>query len=57
MYNISMPVVMRVGRIKFVIYPQDHRPAHVHVFAAEAEAKIEIVTGVIISARGLPKRL
>lgn len=52
MYYIYMPVVMRVGRIRFVIYPKDHRPAHVHVFAAGAEAKIEILTGTVVRSRG-----
>jgi hypothetical protein len=43
---------MRIGSIKFYIYPQDHRPAHVHVIAAGAEAKFEILTGECISNYG-----
>lgn len=38
----SMPTVLRIGRLRFVIWPNDHDPAHVHVFSAEAEAKIEL---------------
>ena len=37
-----MPTVLRIGGLRFVIWPNDHGPAHVHVFSAEAEAKIEL---------------
>jgi hypothetical protein len=37
-----MPTVLRIGGLWFVIWPNDHAPAHVHVFSAEAEAKIEL---------------
>ena len=37
-----MPTVLRIGGLRFVIWPNDHDPAHVHVFSAEAEAKIEL---------------
>jgi hypothetical protein len=33
-----MPVVMRFDGFGVVIYPNDHRPAHVHVMNAEKEA-------------------
>jgi len=33
-----MPTVMRRGRVRFAIYPSDHRPAHVHVIGPEGEA-------------------
>lgn len=33
-----MPVVYRFGGLRVVIYPNDHRPAHVHVKGAEGEA-------------------
>jgi len=33
-----MPTVMRIGRLRVVIYPNDHRPAHVHVIGGECEA-------------------
>ena len=26
-----MPTVLRVGGLRFVVYPNDHLPAHVHV--------------------------
>jgi hypothetical protein len=37
-----MPTVLKVNALRFVIWPNDHSPAHVHVFSAEAEAKIEL---------------
>lgn len=33
-----MPVVLRFNGLRVVIYPNDHRPAHIHVMGAEAEA-------------------
>jgi hypothetical protein len=33
-----MPVVYRIGGLRVVIWPNDHRPAHVHVKAGEGEA-------------------
>lgn len=37
-----MPTVLRIDGLRFVIWPNDHAPAHVHVFSPEAEAKIEL---------------
>jgi hypothetical protein len=33
-----MPNVLRIGGLRVVIYPTDHRPAHVHVIGAGEEA-------------------
>ena len=33
-----MPTVLSIGNLRVVIYPNDHRPAHVHVIGPEAEA-------------------
>lgn len=33
-----MPTVLRFDGLRVVIYPNDHRPAHVHVIGADAEA-------------------
>jgi hypothetical protein len=33
-----MPTVLRLGALRVVIYPNDHRPAHVHVIGAGGEA-------------------
>jgi hypothetical protein len=35
-----MPTVLRVHGLRFVLWPNDHSPPHVHVFAADAEATI-----------------
>jgi len=51
-----MPVVIRLGRFKFVIYPKDHAPAHVHVIAPKAEAKFDIRSGKCIAAYGFTTR-
>jgi hypothetical protein len=37
-----MPTVFQVDGLRFVIWPNDHAPPHVHVFSADAEAKIEL---------------
>lgn len=33
-----MPTVKRIGGLRVVIYPNDHRPAHVHVIGNGCEA-------------------
>jgi hypothetical protein len=33
-----MPTVARIGGLRVVVYPNDHRPAHVHVLGAGREA-------------------
>jgi Domain of unknown function (DUF4160) len=33
-----MPTVLRFGGLRVVIFPNDHRPAHVHVRGAAGEA-------------------
>jgi len=33
-----VPTVLRIGNLRVVIYPNDHRPAHVHVIGPEHEA-------------------
>jgi Domain of unknown function (DUF4160) len=37
-----VPTVLRIGSLRFVIWPNDHPPPHVHVFSSDAEAKIEL---------------
>lgn len=51
-----MPVVLRFGRFKFVIYPKDHAPAHVHVLAPGAEAKFDIRTIECLAIYGFSQR-
>jgi uncharacterized protein DUF4160 len=33
-----MPTVLRLGALRVVVYPNDHRPAHVHVIGGGCEA-------------------
>ncbi len=33
-----MPTIMRIGAVRVVIWPNDHRPAHVHVKSSDGEA-------------------
>lgn len=33
-----MPTILRIGSLRVVIYPNDHRPAHVHVVGPDGEA-------------------
>lgn len=33
-----MPTILRLGGLRVVIYPNDHRPAHVHVIGSAGEA-------------------
>ena len=39
-----MPTVLRVGGLRFVIYPNDHPPAHVHIIGPG--------WGVVVNLRG-----
>ena len=33
-----MPTLLRIGHLRVVIYPNDHRPAHAHVVAPDRNA-------------------
>ena len=35
-----MPTVLRSHGLRFVLWPNDHSPPHVHVFSTDAEATI-----------------
>jgi len=37
-----MPTVLRIGSWRVTIYPNDHRPAHVHVIGNHHEAVYEL---------------
>jgi hypothetical protein len=37
-----MPTVLRLGSLRVVIYPNDHRPAHVHVSGQGHSAIFEL---------------
>jgi hypothetical protein len=38
----TMPTVLRVSGMRVVIYPNDHRPAHVHMIGAGLEASFNL---------------
>lgn len=40
-----MPTIYRQDGFEVMIYTNDHRPAHVHIFKAEAEVIINLSTG------------
>ena len=37
-----MPTVLWIGSLRVVVYPNDHRPAHVHVIGQGHEAVFEL---------------
>jgi len=41
-YNDFMPTIKRIGGLRVVIYPNDHRPAHVHVIGNGCEAVFKL---------------
>jgi len=47
-----LPVVLRVGKILFYFYSNEHLPAHIHVRYAERRAKFDLRTGRLISNSG-----
>ncbi len=38
MIPVAMPTVLRIDGLRVAIYPNDHRPPHVHVLGAGTEA-------------------
>ena len=55
-----MPTVLRFDGLRVVIYPNDHRPAHVHVIGRGCEAVFNMNCGVgpveLRENYGFPKR-
>lgn len=50
-----MVTVHREGGMHFVIYLNDHEPAHVHVYG-DGEARIDIMTLNVLSIHGMNRR-
>lgn len=48
-----MVTVYRAHGLRFIIYTQDHEPAHVHVRSADGEARINLLDGRLMSSFGL----
>jgi hypothetical protein len=38
----TVPTVLRFGGLRVVVYPNDHRPAHVHVIGRGCEAVFDL---------------
>ena len=52
-----MPTILRVHGMRFVIYVEDHRPAHVHVIGnGTAKIAFEKATASLEYNRGMSKR-
>lgn len=49
-----MITVFRAGGLRFVIYLNDHEPAHLHVYG-DGEARIDIRTLRVLSVRGMSR--
>lgn len=47
-----MPTVARIGSLRVMIYPNDHRPAHVHVIGGELTVLCEEWSGIHESEQG-----
>ena len=41
-YNVSMPTALKLGFCRITIYPNDHRPAHIHAIGKDWEAVFEL---------------
>lgn len=50
-----MATVHRAFGCRFVIFTNDHDPAHVHVFGQGAEAKLSLDPVALISSAGFKK--
>ena len=52
-----MPTVHREGKLRFVVWSNDHSPPHVHAFTPEGEAVIELGCGGLLrSVSGMRTR-
>ena len=49
---MHMPTILRTGNLRFIIYPNDHPPAHIHILGPDAECKIQIKDIKLISSKG-----
>jgi hypothetical protein len=51
-----MPTILFIKGFRFIIWPDDHEPPHVHVFKGGGEAKVTIVESKLIRIIGLSKQ-
>ena len=52
-----MPTVVRKDGFEFMIYTDDHEPAHVHVFKGEGKAKIIISTAEPVRVKDMKPKI
>ena len=58
MYNIPIPKIFDYKGFVFVIYFEDHAPAHVHVKGHGCEAKVNTESLKVLSNKGFkPKEI
>lgn len=57
-----MPSFMRIGRIRLMIFPNDHEPPHVHAIGNQWHVKVALGNGeelkprLVSFSQGKPKR-
>jgi hypothetical protein len=51
-----VPTVLREAGLRFVVYPNDHEPAHVHVIGPDWEAVVNLIDGRLREAIGSGER-
>ena len=51
-----MPIILITKNLKIYIYPNDHKPPHIHVVGPDCEAKISIKTLECFSNYGFSKK-
>jgi hypothetical protein len=52
-----MPTIYSEGGIRFVIWPNDHEPPHVHAFSADGQANIRISPLELWSVDNMPPKI
>ena len=51
-----MPTILYINGFRFIIWPDDHEPPHIHVFKGDGEAKVSIDKPRLILVIGLSKQ-
>jgi len=51
-----MPTILYINGFRFIIWPDDHEPPHIHVFKGDGEAKVSIDTPRLVFVIGLSKQ-
>lgn len=51
-----MPTILYINGFRFIIWPADHEPPHIHVFKGDGEAKVSIDKPQLVFVIGLSKQ-